>query len=344
MSRLNRAYNGPFGAKDTTYILDFQNDPAEILAAFQTYYETAELAGVTDPNIIFDIRAKLDGAGYYDDFEVERVIAAELNPKATQAMLVAAIEPVADRLLKQYKQYRAEKAQAERSGDTKAVKTASDELDALLLFKRDLATFVRIYAFLSQLFDYGTTAIEKRSIFFKRLLPLLDFGREREGIDLSKIVLTHHRLRNQGQADLPLTTNKNDDTKLKPMTEVGGGSIQSKERLLLSQIVEQVNDLFEGELSDDDKLVYVNNVLKGKLLESDLLVQQAMNNSKEQFANSPDLHPGLLNAAMDGWSAHDMMSKQVLNSTKVQEALLSILLGPGQLYEALREKGQKNIA
>lgn len=61
MSRLNRAYNGPFGAKDTTYILDFQNDPAEILAAFQTYYETAELAGVTDPNIIFDIRAKLDG-------------------------------------------------------------------------------------------------------------------------------------------------------------------------------------------------------------------------------------------------------------------------------------------
>jgi hypothetical protein len=39
LSRLNRAYNGP--GKDTTYILDFVNDPEEILAAFKTYYETA---------------------------------------------------------------------------------------------------------------------------------------------------------------------------------------------------------------------------------------------------------------------------------------------------------------
>ena len=43
---------------------------------------------------------------------------------------------------------------------------------------------------LSQIFDYGNTAIEKRAIFFRRLLPLLEFGREREGVDLSRVVLT----------------------------------------------------------------------------------------------------------------------------------------------------------
>ncbi|QEA13547.1 type I restriction endonuclease subunit R [Comamonas flocculans] len=102
LSRLNRAYNGPYGLKDTTYVLDFVNDPNEVLAAFQTYYETAELAGVTDPNLILDLKAKLDASGHYDEFEVDRVVNAEMNPKATQAMLVAAIEPVADRLLKQY--------------------------------------------------------------------------------------------------------------------------------------------------------------------------------------------------------------------------------------------------
>ena len=48
-----------------------------------------------------------------------------------------------------------------------------------------------------------------------------------------------------------------------------------------------MNDLFEGELTDQDKLVYVNNVIKGKLLESETLTQQAANNTKEQFANSP---------------------------------------------------------
>jgi type I restriction enzyme R subunit len=43
-----------------------------------------------------------------------------------------------------------------------------------------LGVFLRVYNFLSQIFDYGNTDIEKRAIFFKRLLPLLEFGRERD--------------------------------------------------------------------------------------------------------------------------------------------------------------------
>ena len=31
------------------------------------------LEGVTDPNLVYDLRAKLDGSGHYDDFEVDRV-------------------------------------------------------------------------------------------------------------------------------------------------------------------------------------------------------------------------------------------------------------------------------
>ena len=46
-----------------------------------------------------------------------------------------------------------------------------------------MGAFQRMYSFLSQIFDYGNTAIEKRFIFYRRLLPLLEFGREREGIE-----------------------------------------------------------------------------------------------------------------------------------------------------------------
>lgn len=342
LSRLNRAYNGQFGLKDTTYILDFINDPEEILESFQIYYETAELAGVTDPNLIYDIRAKLDASGHYADSEVDQVVTVELNPKSTQSMLAAAIEPVADRLLKMYNAKKKAKEIAESAKNFKAAADAKDEMDALIMFKRDLGTFVRVYSFLSQLFDYGNTELEKRSIFFKRLLPLLDFGREREGVDLSKVVLTHHRLKNKGQQDLPIGFMPDGDIKLAPLTDAGGGEITDKEKILLSKIVEMVNELFEGELTDGDQLVYVNNVLKGKLLESDLLVQQAMNNSKEQFANSPDLANGILNAIMDALSAHSVMSKQALNSERVQDGLKDILLGPAELYEALRHRGSEN--
>ena len=127
--------------------------------------------------------------------------------------------------------------------------------------------------------------------------------------------------------------------RLDPMGDSGGGAVQDKQKALLSEIVAKVNDLFDGELTDDDKLVYVNNVLKGKLLESDLLVQQAMSNSKERFADSPDLKEVLRDAIIDAFEAHDLMSKQALDSEKVRRGLLSILLGPAELYEALRAKG-----
>jgi type I restriction enzyme R subunit len=335
LSRLNRAYNGPYGLKDTTYVLDFVNDPNEVLAAFQTYYETAELAGVTDPNLILDLKAKLDASGHYDEFEVDRVVNAEMNPKATQAMLVAAIEPVADRLLKQYNAARDKLGAAKPDGAE--AQAAKDELDALLLFKRDLGTYVRVYAFLGQLFDYGNTAIEKRAIFFKRLLPLLDFGREREGIDLSKVVLTHHKLKDQGQRALVLN-DSGDEHKLQPMTETGGGKMQDKEKLLLSEILAKLNDLFEGDLSEGDQLSYVN-TLKAKLDESEVLVQQARNNEKPQFEASPDLDAELENAIIDAFEAHQVMSRQALNSTVVRAGLKAILLGPAGLYEALKSQG-----
>ncbi|HQS03840.1 MAG: type I restriction endonuclease subunit R [Halothiobacillus sp. 24-54-40] len=330
LSRLNRAYPG----KDTTYVLDFVNDTEEVLAAFKTYHTTAELSATTDPNLVFNLRAKLDAAGLYDDFEVERVAAVELNPNAKQSELIAALEPVRDRVIKRYKSAQTALKAAQEAKDDKAIAAAQDELNTLILFKSDMGAFLRLYTFLSQIFDYGNTAIEMRAIFYKRLLPLLEFGREREGIDLSKVILTHHDLKNLGKK--PMRLNEGDAHKLDPITEAGSGSVQEKEKAYLAEIIKKVNDLFAGELTDQDKLVYVNNVIKGKLLESATLRQQAANNTKEQFANSPDLKTELLNAIMGALDAHTLMSTQALNSSSVQGGLKDILLNNSGLYETLR--------
>ena len=88
--------------------------------------------------------------------------------------------------------------------------------------------------------------------------------------------------------------------------------------------------------AEPDQLVYVNEVIKGKLLESEELATQARNNSKAQFAASPTLDNELVNAIIDALDAHQKMSQQALGSDKVRAGLKDILLGPGQLYEALR--------
>ncbi len=332
LSRLNRAYPG----KDATYVVDFRNDPAEVLAAFRTYHSTAELATTTDPNLVFDLRAKLDAAGHYDDFEVERVVTVEFEPAARQSELIAALEPVVDRLMKRYQAAQAALKVALDHDDSAAADTAKGERDTLVLFKSDLGAFLRLYTFLSQIYDYGNTGIEKRAIFYKRLLPLLEFGRDREGIDLSKVKLTHYTLKNLGKTHM--TLGEGARPKLEPLTETGSGTVQEKEKARLAEIIEKLNSLFEGELSDDDMLVYVSNVIRGKMLESGTLVQQASNNTKEQFGTSPDLRTEMVTAVMGALDAHTLMSTQALNSEKVRLGILDLLLNHLGLYEALRQR------
>jgi type I restriction enzyme R subunit len=332
LSRLNRAHPG----KDTTYVLDFVNDTEEVLASFKAYHTTAELSATTDPNLVFNLRAKLDAAGHYDDFEVERVVAVELKPDARQSELVAALAPVQDRLMKRYQAAQATLKMALAKDDSKAARGAQDELDALVLFKGDMGAYLRLYTFLSQIFDYGNTDIEKRAMFYKRLLPLLEFGREREGIDLSKVVLTHHHLKDQGLRDLLLGAGET--PKLAPITEAGSGSVQEKQTAYMAELIDKLNDLFGAGTSEQDQLRYVNGTLLGKVAESKTLQQQASNNSKEQFANSPDLTNELQNAIIESYDAHTVMSTQALNSPVVLRGLLDILLNHSGLYERLREK------
>ena len=338
LSRLNRAYPG----KDTTYVLDFVNDTAEVLAAFKTYHTTAELSATTDPNLVFNLRAKLDAAGHYDTVEVDRVVMVELNPKAKQSDLVAALEPVQDRIMKRYKAAVAALTTASEKNDDAATKAAQDELDALILFKGDMGAYLRLYTFLSQIFDYGNTGIEKRAIFYKRLLPLLEFGREREGIDLSKVVLTHHNLKDHGSRTLSLSGGET--PKLAPITEAGSGSVQEQQKVYMAELIEKLNDLFGSETSEQDQLRYVNGTILGKVAESAKLQQQAANNTKEQFSNSPDLKTELQNAIIASYDAHTAMSTKALNSPAVMHGLLDILLNHAGLYERLRSSASSPSA
>lgn len=331
LSRLNRCHPG----KDQTFVVDFVNDPADILEAFKPYYDTAELAGVTDPYLVNELRAKLDAQALYDTFEVERVVVVALKGSlAKQSELDAALTPVAERLLDAFN--KAKKAREAAGDDAKAAKKAKDEMDALVLFKGDMGAYVRLYGFLSQIFDYGNTDIEKRAIFFKLLHPLLTFGREREGVDLSALKLTAYTIKSMENPALNLGVGET--SKIYPTEDIGSGQVQDKTKVALAELIEKVNDLFEGDLTPGDKLVYVNDVIKGKLMESEKLAEQALNNTKEQFANSPDLGNEIISAVMDALSAHTAMSKQALDSEKLRSDMKDVLLGAGRLWEGLREK------
>lgn len=302
LSRLNRTCPG----KDQTFVLDFVNEADEIRAAFQPYFETAELAGVSDPNLIHALQSKLDAELIYTPEEVEAFVVAYF--KGTQKDMQAKIAPAVDR-------YRVRFQDAVDADDKEAA-------DALDVFRRDVGTFVRTYDFLSQIVDFGDTDLEKRSIFLKHLLPLLRSVRNKDDIDLSGVKLTHYKLSDKGKQNIALASG-DEDAKLRPLTELGSGKPHDPEQVLLTQVVSKMNDLFEG-VTDTDLLPFALHI-SGKMLENETLAKQAAANTKEQFDASPDFKDAMIQSVADGFDSYSDMAKQVLNSPKVQEGLAALL-------------------
>ena len=329
LSRLNRSHPG----KDTTYVLDFVNSADAVLEAFRTYYETAELSGVTDPELILTLKDKLDHGGWYDTHEVERVIGVIASAGASQAKLSAALQPVAQRLVHRYADARDAHRAAKATEQDEAAAEAKAQIDTLIQMKGDMEQYMRLYSYLSQMIDYGHTGVEKRYWFYRYLTHLLEFDRESVDVDLSRVTLTHHAVRALSQ--LPMDLGDGEAQPLQPIGDAGTGSVQEKEKAALSQIIAKVNALFEGDLTDGDQLSFVRSV-KDKLMESDRLRAQARANSEAQFKASPTIDPELLEAAIAATEAHGDMGAQVINSARVRAGLKHLLLNNLDLYRELR--------
>ena len=331
LSRLNRCYPN----KLDTYVLDFVNDSKDILDAFKTYYTTAELTSSTKPELILELKTKLDSQNYYDEFEIDKVVKVLLDPKSKQSQLQSSLSPVASRLINEYMESRLALKQAEEINDKEGVQSAQDEINSLLLFRKDMTTYVRFYTFLSQIHDYANTGYEKRAIFYKRLLPLLEFELDRTEPDLSKIVLTHYQLKDRGRNDYSLRPG--DHGTIAPLTP-GRGDVRDEDKVQLDEIIDTLNKLFTGDLTEKDKLVFVGTVIKEKLLESKTLQNQAKTSNKEELRNSPDLLSNSMDAYMDSLDAHRSMSTQVLNDPYAQQAILDLLIDKWDLWEELKKR------
>ena len=303
LSRLNRKATG----KDQTFVLDFVNDPEEVLAAFKPYYREATLAAVSDPNVIHDLQNKLDQALIYEESEVEGAAKAWVFEEGNNA-LTKWLTPAKQRFAGQYKT-------ALEAGD-------ATRLEELELFRSDVSVFVRAYDFLSQIINYHDTALEKRSIFYRLLAPLISDENRDRSIDLTGVQLTHYSLKPEEAETLQLD---GEGDPLKPFTAAGSGMAQDPEFVRLREIIEKMNTLFEGDALTDADMVGFTDYVGGKFGESEKLREQAKANTLEQFLGSPDLATAFMDAVIDSDSNFRTMSEQVLGSKKIQKAILALL-------------------
>lgn len=123
-----------------------------------------------------------------------------------------------------------------------------------------------------------------------------------------------------------------------PMTEVGTAMPRDRQQASLSEVVQQMNSLFEGELTDADLINYARHV-RDKMMESEVLAQQAATNSKEQFALG-NFHDVMMDAVIEGLDNYQSMADQVLNNEQVQKGFAALLLD--LVYQAFQKQPNDN--
>jgi len=333
LSRLNRIYPG----KDTTYVLDFVNDPNDVLDEFRKYYETAEIDQTSDPNLVYDLQHKLLENSILQWHEVESFADAYFDPKRGAEALTGYIKPAVNRFTQRYrhanealrdariqlKRYLESGSDTERANAERCVKEAEENRDSLDLFKKDVNAYIRFYEFVSQITPFDDPELEQLNVYCRHLLPMLRQEiLEEDEIDLSAVMLSHYNLKKKRTQDLKLK--EGEGKYLTGITGVGSGKPKEGEFDLLSHIVEKMNELFGTETTDGDKLDFVQG-LASKLTENQSVMDQIRHNSDEAVMHG-DFPKAMDDAVIARMDTQQGMAMDYLSKPEIAHELQGLML------------------
>jgi type I restriction enzyme R subunit len=295
LSRLNRVHPN----KTDTFVLDFVNDPARVLGAFEQYYGRTE-ALPSDPNLLSDAAQTVLDRGVVDEEEIDAFVDV-YSPDSSHHLLSV------------------------RSQRSYAAALELDD-DDRLEFRRDLDRFVRFYKFLSQIAPY--LAVEHEKLFqFARFLALRLQSHAEGGVSVAdSIELTHYRLVEGETKDLGLG-----DGEGRPLISISGdgtgrGSGGQVPMGLLGELVQMFNERFGQALSDADAVRPVQDLIDkaAEIGETEGLRAQAVGNSFEDFARGKE--DVLIDATLQVKDVNDLILQKLLDDEHIRTQMTELVM------------------
>jgi len=310
LSRLNRVYPG----KEDTFVLDFANSSEEIQEAFQTYYEKTSLMESTDPNRLYDLKGELDGYRVIWPAEVERFCKVFFKGKQRltardHAALEAAIQPAVERF-----------------------RGLADE-EEQESFKHSLAVFVRLYAFLAQIMPFSDMELEKFYAYGRYLLTRLPRRRDPHRFRLDdEVTLEYYRLQRINGEGLHLE--QGTEGELHPLSEAGT-VVDREETAALSEIIEQMNERFGTDFTEND-LYFIQAVVEDMVGEESLY-NQANSNTIDNFKFG--FEEKFIDMVIKRRELNDKMFVRLMDDNAIREFVIKYMLPI--VYKRLRGKPGK---
>jgi len=300
LSRLNRTCRG----KEDTLVLDFANTAEEIKTSFKPFYLGIELNGETDVNRVYDLRSKLNDFSLFTHEEIDQF--NDLMEKSgdrkkqdatTIGKLASLLKPVTDRYAELDDQNRG-------------------------LARDTMLKFERTYGFVTQIVRINDKDLFKDYLFVSYLIRLLPKTKV-EIFDLTnKVTLQYAQLKETFRGSISL---EKEGTTVTPGTPAKP-SFSKKKTDTLERIVDKVNDQFEGEFGEGDK-VAIDSVFKMMMDDPAIkkkLLEYAKTNDVNMFIKS--IFPGEFQRVLvECYSKNDDAFQRLLGNEKFQQTVMDIM-------------------
>ena len=285
LSRLNRTMSGKAG----TFVLDFANDPESVRYSFQKFYQEVALEEETDPNKLYDIQTSINEFKIFSKNQVEQFCSIFFDKNRDEGNL----HPVLDEVVDNWRTLEDDEQKEE--------------------FRLKIASYTRLYSYLSQIINFTDVELEKHYIFYRYLSKKLT-RKTKEKINIENLIdLESLRIQKLHDHIDPLEQTDHEYKGVK--TSVGVYTPPTKD--LLSDIIETINLRYGINLTEDD-VVNIDNV-KAKIFEDEEIAKY-------------------MNGANSEQNKQDYFKKQFDN------VILSLLKDRFDFYKKLDENsGLKNI-
>ena len=304
LSRLNRMHPG----KENTFVLDFVNEPDEILAAFQPYYEQTLIGERAEAQQLYELQAKLDSHQVYFRAEVEEFCKVFYKPKRNQmpadhARMNACIDPAVGRYNDLEEEDRDE-------------------------FRKTLVAFRNLYSFLSQVIPFQDTDLEKLYSYIRFLLTKLPRGDRGPVYNFDDdVAMKYYRLQKISEGSIQLQSGKQEP--VSGPTSVGTG-ISRGEDIELSKLIDSLNARIGTEFKLGDQLFF-DSICEDAVADGNLR-QAAIANTMENFGYV--FRKALEGLFIDRMDQNEEIAAKFMNENQFREAVSQHLLK--DVYEQIR--------
>jgi len=237
LSRLNRTTTG----KTDTFVLDFVNTWEDIQESFQPYYQKTILTGETDPNRLYSLETDIKKFNLFTQQEIEDFCKIFYDIKQDQTLY----QSIIDRVVQNW--------------------TRIDTDEEKENFRSLIQSYVRLYGYISQIVSFEDVELEKLYVFVKTLNKKLP-KREKENIDdiTSLVDLDSFRMEETFKGKIKL---EETDGEFEPIGMNGSKTFIEDEKDTLSQIILRINELYGGQITEEDKIDLEN--MRKRVLDSD---------------------------------------------------------------------------